>query len=95
MSVVQPYAGARLVLCFGQLSSNDSLLGLAQTKATLRFASGYAAASADTLRTKIHSFALKTLPGLQLLPALAERLRRWHVKQEQRDETWINRQNME
>lgn len=44
---VQPYARARLALCFGQLSSNDSPLGLAQTKAALRFASGYAAASAD------------------------------------------------
>lgn len=71
----RPYAAARLVLCFGQLSSNDSLLGLAHTKATLAFASGYATASADTLRTQIHSFALKTLPGLRLLPALAERRR--------------------
>lgn len=26
--VMQPYAGARLVVYFGQLSSNDSLLGL-------------------------------------------------------------------
>lgn len=81
-SVARPYAGPRLALCFGQLSSNDSPLGLAQTKAALRFASGYATASAQTLRTEIHSFALKTLPGLRLLPALAERPRRRRVKQE-------------
>lgn len=79
-SVARPYAAARLALCFGQLSSNDSPLGLANTKAALLLASGYAAASAHSLRTPIRSFALKTLPGLRLLPALAERHR--HVKQE-------------
>lgn len=49
----RPYVGARLALCSGQLSSNDSPLGLAPTKAALRFASGDAAASAHTLRTGI------------------------------------------
>lgn len=36
-SVMQPYASARLVVHFGQLSSDDSLLGLVETKAKCTF----------------------------------------------------------
>lgn len=36
-SVMQPYAPARLVVDFGQLSSDDSLLGLVETKAKCTF----------------------------------------------------------
>ena len=39
-SVMQPYAWARLVVCFGQLSSDDSLQGLVETKAKCVFSLG-------------------------------------------------------
>lgn len=63
-SVMRPYAWARLVVCFGQLSSNDSLLGLVESNAKCIFCLRLLAASTDTLSTHIDLVALKTLLSL-------------------------------
>ena len=60
-SVMRPYAWARLVVCFGQLSSNDSLLGLVESNAKCIFCLRLLTASTDTLSTQIDLLALKTL----------------------------------